>query len=164
MQTGSAHLGLAQRIMQSIPTSLAQLRGQDAVSEETENSHRRITDFLASEGNRLHSRDLSLLAEKLAANPFGKVKKLIDDMITRLLEEANEDAQHEGYCDKEMGESKITRNKLNEEIDQLTAAVEDGKATIMTLTQEIALLEKEVSDLRSAMTEASQMRSAENAK
>lgn len=164
MQTGSAHLGLAQRIMQSIPTSLAQLRGQDAVSEETENIHRHITDFLASEGNRLHSRDLSLLAEKLAADPFAKVKKLIDDMITRLLEEAHADADHEGFCDTEIGKSKVTRAKLSSDIDALNAAVEEGKSTIMMLTEEVATLSKEVADLDSSMAEATKMRTAEKAK
>jgi len=141
-------------------TSLAQLRE----SSSNQGVQRKIREFLRSEGARLHSKGLTLLAETMEANPFGKVKKLIDDMITRLLEEANADAEHEGYCDKEMGESKITRNKLNEEIDQLTAAVEDDKATIMTLTQEIALLEKENADLRAAMTEASSMKTAETAK
>merc|ERR1719174_2754778 len=98
------------------------------------------------------------------ATPFDKVKKLIDDMITRLIEEANEDATHEGFCDKEMGESKLTRNKLSEEIAALEAAVEDDKATIMMLSQEITTLEKEVSALESSMTTASQLRSEEQAK
>merc|ERR1719507_2686615 len=72
---------------------------------------RQIHDFLAAEGARKHSKGLTLLAQQISADPFAKVKKLIDDMITRLLEEAEEDAKHEGFCDKEMGKSKITRNK-----------------------------------------------------
>merc|ERR1719313_790226 len=94
-------------------------------------------------------------------DPFAKIKKLIDDMITKLLEEANADAEREGFCDKEMGLNKITRDKLNEEIDQLSAAIEDSKATIMALTQEIADLEKEISELQEAMTEATDLREAE---
>eukprot|EP00747_Dinoflagellata_sp_TGD_P152639 gnl/TRDRNA2_/TRDRNA2_177327_c3_seq12.p1 gnl/TRDRNA2_/TRDRNA2_177327_c3~~gnl/TRDRNA2_/TRDRNA2_177327_c3_seq12.p1 ORF type:complete len:709 (-),score=278.12 gnl/TRDRNA2_/TRDRNA2_177327_c3_seq12:102-2228(-) len=154
------HLALLQA------TSFAQMRGTNSGTDylSAEGIHRRLREFLAKEGKRLKSQRLSLLADKLLANPFGKVKKLIDDMITRLLEEANEDASHEGFCDKEMGESKITRNKLNEEIDALQAAVEDGKATIMTLTNEIADLEKEMSDLSAAMTEATSMRTAEKKK
>merc|ERR1719183_544075 len=93
------HLGLAQ-----VGTALAQLRS----AGQSEGVHGRVTDFIASEGSRLHSRDLALLAQKLAADPFGKVKKMIDDMITRLLNEANEDAQHEGFCDEEMGKNKVT--------------------------------------------------------
>merc|ERR1711998_687435 len=64
-----------------------------------------------------------------------EIKKLIDDMITRLLEEANADAEKEGWCDTEMGKSKVTRDKLTEEIDGLDAAIVDGKATIMKLRE-----------------------------
>jgi len=123
-----------------------------------------VRAFIRQQGARLHSEKLVLLAQTMEANPFAKVKKLIDDMITRLLEEANDDAEHEGFCDKEMGESKMTRNKLNEEIDQLTAAIEDGKATTITLTQEIADLEAGIADLQKAMTESTALRTAEKAK
>merc|ERR1719160_746397 len=88
---------------------------------------------------------------------------MIDDMITRLLNEANEDAQHEGFCDKEIGKSKVTRNKLSEDIDALEAAVEEGKATIMHLTEEIATLTKEVADLDASMEEATKIRTEEKA-
>jgi len=151
------HLGLAQT---SKSTALTQLRGQE--SEEGVRGH--IRNFLNSEAKRLHSTKLSLLAQQLLANPFGKVTKMIDDMITRLLNEANEDAQHEGFCDKEMGKSKVTRNKLSEDIDGLAAAVEDGKATIMMLTEEIATLSQEVADLDASVAEATKIRSDEKAK
>mmetsp|Transcript_86837 Transcript_86837/g.135973 ORF Transcript_86837/g.135973 Transcript_86837/m.135973 type:complete len:756 (+) Transcript_86837:30-2297(+) len=101
---------------------------------------------------------------KAHADPFAKVKKMIDQMITRLLNEANEDAQHEGFCDKEFGKNKVTRTKLSEDIDGLQAAVEDGKATIMMLTEEIATLSQEVADLDKSMAEATKLRTAEKAK
>merc|ERR1719201_1717069 len=132
------HLDLAQT--GASKPSLAQLRSSG--QSESEGIQRRVRDFIASEGSRLHSREMVLLAEKLAADPFAKVKKLIDDMITRLLNEANEDAQHEGFCDKEMGKSKVTRNKLSEDIEGLQAACEDSKATIMMLAEEITTLTK----------------------
>jgi len=43
-----------------------------------------------------------------------------------------------------MGKSKVTRNKLSEELDGLSAAIEDGKGTIMKLTQELADLADEI--------------------
>jgi len=162
MQTGTGHLALSQS--KGAGASLAQLRGKDAAAEETENIHRRLTDFLAAEGTRLHSREITLLAEKVAADPFAKVKKLIDAMITRLLEEAHADADHEGFCDTEIGKSKVTRAKLSEDIDALNAAIEEGKSTIMSLTEEVATLSKEVADLDAAMVEATKMRTSEKAK
>jgi septal ring factor EnvC (AmiA/AmiB activator) len=122
-----------------------------------------IHDFLASEGRRKHSKGLTLLAEQISADPFAKVKKLIDDMITRLLEEAREDAKHEGFCDKEMGKSKITRNKLTEDIDGLDAAIEEGKSTIQKLADDTVTLTQQVADLVKSMAEASELRKTEKA-
>merc|ERR1711953_592401 len=85
----------------------------------------------------------------------------IDDMITRLLEEAREDAKHEGFCDKEMGKSKITRNKLTEDIDSLEAAIEKGKATIQSLADDTATLMQEVEELTKSMGEATSLRESE---
>merc|ERR1719498_282981 len=149
---------------QSKATSLAQFMSNNENSEESAGIRRKLREFLESEGARLHNNQLSLLAQKIAADPFAKVKKMIDDMITRLLEEANEDAAHEGFCDTEVGKSKVTRAKLSEDIDALTAAVEEGKSNIMMLTEEVATLSQEVADLDASMTEATKMRTAEKAK
>jgi len=155
MQTGTKNLALSQ----SKATALTQLRGE-AVSAE-EGIHRRVTEFISSESSRLHSKDLAMLAEKLAADPFAKVKKMIDGMITRLLEEAHADADHEGFCDTEIGKSKITRAKLSEDIDALNAAIDEGKASIMMLTEEVATLTQEIADLDSSRTAATGMRTKE---
>mmetsp|Transcript_49905 Transcript_49905/g.78973 ORF Transcript_49905/g.78973 Transcript_49905/m.78973 type:complete len:714 (-) Transcript_49905:23-2164(-) len=156
---GSAdkHLDLAQ--VKAGATALALLRA----ANQNEGINARVRDFIAAEGTRLHSKDLALLAQKIAADPFGKVKKLIGEMITRLLNEANEDAQHEGFCDTEMGKNKITRAKLTEDIDALQAAIEDGEATIMHLTSEMATLSKEVAELQGSMVESTKLRQKEKA-
>merc|ERR1719428_1322193 len=85
-------------------------------------------------------------------------------MITRLLEEANADTEQEGFCDKELGTSKITRDKLTSEIDELQAAIDEGNAMIMTLTEDIASLSKEVAELDAAIEEQTKLREAEKAK
>jgi predicted nucleic acid-binding Zn-ribbon protein len=155
--TGNAekHLSLAQ----TQATSLVQLRGQTAAP-----LRRQVRDFLATEGRRLKSKGLALLSQKIAADPFAKVKSMIDSMITRLMEEANADAEHEGFCDKEMGESKVTRNKLTEDIDALNAAIEDGKSTILSLAENTQELEAELESTQKSMGEAMALRTEEKAK
>jgi len=159
---GEKHLSLMQT---KKTTSLAQFLNNNVAADESAEGgiRRKVREFLEAEGAKQNSKDLSLLAQKLVADPFGKVKKMIDDMITRLLNEANADAEHEGFCDTEVGKSKVTRAKLTEDIDSLMAAVEEGKSTIMSLTEEIALLNKEVAELDSSKSEATKMRVAEKA-
>mmetsp|Transcript_8231 Transcript_8231/g.17973 ORF Transcript_8231/g.17973 Transcript_8231/m.17973 type:complete len:717 (-) Transcript_8231:57-2207(-) len=155
------HLALSQA---SRSTSLLQRRSEVKQTAGAAGIRRRIREALESSATKLSSKRLGLLAERVAAEPFAKVKKLIDDMITRLLEEANADADHEGFCDMEMGKSKITRDKLSVEISELSAAAEEGKATIMRLGESIKLSSQEVDELTRMMNEASQVRSAEKAK
>jgi len=154
------HLDLVQS---KSATSLAQVR-KGTSTAATEGIRRKVREFLAHEGHRLRSKSIALLTEKLAANPFAKVKKMIDDMLTTLLEQANADAEHEGFCDKEMGESKITRTKLQSTIDALTAAVEEGKANILSLAQQIAKTEEELAQIDTAVKEATEIRNEEKAK
>merc|ERR1719274_170946 len=97
-------------------------------------------------------------------DPFAKVKKMIWDMIQKLNKEAAEDAAHEGFCDTEMGKSKVTRNKLNEDIDGLSSKIEGLKATIVELSEEIATLSKEIEELQAGMKEETGLRTEERAK
>jgi hypothetical protein len=83
--TGNAekYLELVQQGKARPLSSLVQV--QRSRSETGKGVRRQIREFLAREGNRLHSKRLALLAEQLSADPFAKVKGLIDAMITRLL-------------------------------------------------------------------------------
>jgi len=153
------HLALAQA--RGVATALLQM---SEISGAGGIVRRQVRDFLRGEGGRLHNTQLTLLAERIAADPFAKVKKLIDDMITRLLEEANTDSKHEGFCDTEMGKSKLTRVRLLEEIDQLTAATDDGNANVLRLTEENSVLSAEVADLEQSVAEATSLRTEEKGK
>merc|ERR1740138_1006847 len=84
--------------------SLAQLRG-----EQQNPLQGRIADFLAARGKKLNSNLLSMVSERVAADPFTKVKKMIKDLIWKLMEEATAETEHKGWCDTELGTNKQTR-------------------------------------------------------
>jgi hypothetical protein len=144
--------------------SFAQLRSGSSAELTSKGKHRDVRDFVVSEGQRLKSRTLSLLVQRIDADPFGKVEKLIQDMIEKLLKEQNEDAEHEGFCDTEMGKSKETRTQLTEDVDSLSASIEDAKSLIMTLSQDNADLAKGIEELQASYAEATKMRLAESKK
>jgi len=143
-------------------TALVQLRGGD--DDPRSETRKALMVFLAGEGKRLHSKSLGLLAEQAASNPFAKVKKMIDDLITKLLEETNSESEQKGWCDKELGMSEKTRTKLQSSIDGLTADIDQTKASLAQMSQRLAELGEELTELQKAKGEAIDLRNAEKTK
>merc|ERR1719453_796693 len=112
----------------------------------------------------MNSRVLSLLAVKVSADPFKKVTKMIKDMIAKLIEEANEEAEHKGFCDTELGSNKATRDTKTEESDTLKATIEELSADIAKLASEIAELSDAIAALDAAITKATEIRADEKTK
>merc|ERR1719265_2987311 len=78
-------------LLQSKGPAFAQLRADGLSPTQT-----RVAEYLRDQARQLNSRVLSALATLVSSDPFKKVKKMIKDLITRLLEEANEEAEHKG--------------------------------------------------------------------
>jgi chromosome segregation ATPase len=104
------------------------------------------------------SRVLSEAAALTAANPFVKVKKMIKDLISKLMEEATAETEAKGWCDTELGTNKIQREARTEDADNLNAEIEDLTATIADITQTLAELAAKVKELDAAMAEATETR------
>jgi hypothetical protein len=102
--------------------------------------------------------------EREMSDPFKKVKKMIDSMITKLLEEANAESDKKGWCDKEMAVNGQTREDKTEEVNTLSAEMDKLKADIMKLGQQIADLSTAISETDAAMVNATDIRLAEKDK
>jgi len=107
-----------------------------------------------------------MLAERVSVSkdPFEKVKKLIQDLITTLLREEGQETEHKGFCDTELGTNKKTRETLTAKTDKLSAQIDEGKAAIVDMTERLAELSKEIAELDKAMAEATTLREAEKTK
>merc|ERR1719460_524796 len=97
-----------------------------------------------------------MIAQKAKDDPFGKVKKMIQDLIVKLMEAAAGESDHKAFCDAELGTNKKTRTYKAEAVEELTAEVE--KQTALS-----AKLANEISDLDAAMAKASDERQKEKA-
>merc|ERR1719420_750279 len=139
-------------------TSLVQLRSSAASMSAAQQA---VAVFLEDKAERTNSRILQLLAAKAAADPFKKVIKMIKDMITKLVEEANEEAEHKGFCDQELGANKATRDSKSEESELLKAKTEELSADIAKLAQQITELSEAVVAIDAAVTKATKDRTEE---
>merc|ERR1719272_767736 len=123
----------------------------------------KVIKRLVESGKKLGSAILSSLAMKVAADPFLKVKKLIQDLIERLVTEAAEEATKKGWCDTEMGKATHTRDSNMNTIMDLNAELEGLEATKAKLEEEIATLTTEISDLNDSLTKQTKLRVDEKA-
>merc|ERR1719420_787107 len=89
---------------------------------------------------------------------------MIKDMITKLEEEAQEEAEHKGFCDAELGSNKATRDTKTEESDILKATIEELTAHVGQLSVQIGDLSKAIADLDEAVSTATAQRTAEKEK
>merc|ERR1719453_2508745 len=118
---------------------------------------------LAQRSSKLKSPILEALVLRAAADPFLKVKKLIQDLIERLVTEAAEEATKKGFCDTELGKANHNRDTNMDKVMSLNAEVEGLEATKAKLEEEIATLTTEIADLNESLTKESKMRSDEKA-
>jgi len=140
-------------------TSLAQLRSEKNLSPQEKAAH-----FIQKKASQLNSRVLTALVAHLASDPFNKIKKMIKDLITRLMEEANEETEHKGWCDTELSTNRQTREEKTTLVEGLTAEIDELKASISHLTEDVAELTTQVAELDKAMAEMTSIRQAEKAK
>jgi DNA repair exonuclease SbcCD ATPase subunit len=121
----------------------------------------RAVSFLRRRATELDSRVLQTLATRVSDDPFAKVKKLIKDLIVRLMEEANAEAEHKGWCDTELSTNEQTRKEKTATVETLHAEIDELEASIAKLTEELTELAKAVAELDKAMAEATELRMEE---
>jgi len=146
-------------LVQGRGVSLFQLR-----ATEKNPLQQRVSEFLAGRAQDVRSRLLSLVAQKVADDPFTKVKKMIKDLIVKLMEEATEEAEHKGWCDTELTTNKQTRDSKSADVASLKSEIDSLTAEIAQLTQDISDLQAAVGELDAAMAKATEDRQASKEK
>merc|ERR1719464_1039858 len=88
---------------------------------------------------------------------------MIKDLLMRLMEEANEETEHKGWCDQELSTNEQTRERKTEAVETLHAEIDQLEASIAKLSDDIMELTKAVAELTAAMAKATKLRQEEKA-
>ncbi|CAK9019420.1 unnamed protein product [Durusdinium trenchii] len=155
---GGAVAGHAKKHLPSLlGTSLAFLRSESP-------TQLRVAKFLQARATALNSRVLSAMAARAGADPMSKVKAMIEQLLVKMEEQANQEATKKGWCDAELKENKAIREEKADVAEGLQSEIDEVTASITKLGEELATLQKELTSLESAMSEATAIREKEKAK
>merc|ERR1719272_2113735 len=137
--------------------------GEDLAGLEVVNEIRQLA-------KKERSQALMQLAGRLAAaisyskatgeDPFAKVKSMISDMVAKLESEAQSEASHKEYCDKNLGETKTKMEDLQATIGKLSAKKDKAVSASVRLKGEVSELQAELAVISKSQAEADKLRSA----
>jgi hypothetical protein len=116
---------------------------------------------LKQEAERLGSMALMSLSARAAADPFKKVKGLIQKLIERLLQESAAEATKKGFCDTELGKAETDRDNRFTEAQDLAAEISQLQAKRDALKEEIKILTEDIKDETKALKETTEDRKKE---
>eukprot|EP00747_Dinoflagellata_sp_TGD_P157322 gnl/TRDRNA2_/TRDRNA2_177728_c0_seq40.p1 gnl/TRDRNA2_/TRDRNA2_177728_c0~~gnl/TRDRNA2_/TRDRNA2_177728_c0_seq40.p1 ORF type:complete len:422 (-),score=167.39 gnl/TRDRNA2_/TRDRNA2_177728_c0_seq40:78-1187(-) len=156
-----APLGFLQQKMQKPRLLLSQMAAKHQPSEDA--GRDMVVDLLKTTGQKLKSTLLTSLANKISVDHFAKIKKLISELIEKLLQEAANEANQKGWCDKALADAEQRRDYAAEAIAELNAEMAELEATRDKLTEELATLKTEIAELKAAQEKAEKERAAEKA-
>lgn len=114
-------------------------------------------------GMALLALDAHTTASQSTADPFGKVKNMLFDMMQRLLEEQNKEAEHHGWCDKEMGRNTVAQKTKQEKLQMLTTRIDSLEAELSELGEDITSTGHDLEAMQGGLGQATRVRSQQSA-
>merc|ERR1719327_38244 len=165
-----AAIDKASEILASGVTALVQVKTKkssdfddDSESDAQSEVRQKLVRTIQRLGKKFHSFGLMQLASVASSDPFVKIRGLIEDMIEKLLKEAQEEATHEAFCQEEMGKSTKSKDEKQTKIDEYQTRIDGASTTIAELTEAVKTLEAEVASIDKGQAEATEIRTTEHA-
>lgn len=147
------------------PTNFLQrgIQRHQPSAQSREEGRQAAIAVLSSQGQKYHSALLASLASQIASDPFAKVKKLVSELIERLLAEAAKESDQKSFCDKSTTKATQKREYAAEKIEELNGRLAKNEAIRDKLNNELDTLKDEIKELNDKKAEAIKMRKEEKA-
>jgi len=104
-------------------------------------------NVLRAVANKYHNPKMSAMASKVRLDAFTKVKKAIDDMVTQLLAEKEDEIKHNDWCVNELNTNRNDLEQTARDRSDSEASIQSLTSTIKQMTEEINTLTKELDTL-----------------
>lgn len=121
-------------------------RTRRASVEESGQARTQVVALLQRLGKQFGSFAFQQLSARARSDPFGKIRNLIESMVTRLEKEAAAEATQKAFCDEEQGESKAKQANLVAQLEKSSARIEKAEADKALLLEDIKTLEGEIAE------------------
>jgi DNA repair exonuclease SbcCD ATPase subunit len=118
--------------------------------------------LLQAVAQKLKNPRLATLAVRVRLDAFTRVKKAIDDMVSQLLKEKEDEIKHKDFCVDEFNTNELQTEKKEREKADLIAKIEDLEMTIKELTDAIERLKAEIAEMQVQLKRAGEDREKEN--
>lgn len=120
-----------------------------------------------------HSQSMAQLASRIQAvlrygasageDPFTKVRSLIEDLITRLEQQAGTDANEKDYCDEQMSKTGSKQDELEYDLEKLTAKIDKSLSQSASLKSAVKDAQAELANLATEQAESDKYRAESHA-
>jgi len=145
----SLHEGALSFVQEVATKGRSHSMGANAEAAALTAKQSRASAYLRGESERLSSAVLSSTAVHLEADPFDKVKTLIQGLIERLLRESTDEATKKGFCDENLGKAQQDRDYRLQESKDLSQEIKAFQLKRDELEAEIAILNSTIVKLQS---------------
>lgn len=179
MKSGKAEIGAitkASEILESGVTAFIQLGSKTRTkrfapaedddddaedSDAADAAREKVVGIFKKLASHHHRAMFSQLASMASSDPFEKIRGLIEEMIDKLIDEAQAAATHEAFCKEEMGKSKKSQEEKSMKLDKFTARLDTTQTSLAELAQSVKTLHAEIGEIDKAQSEATKIRFAE---
>merc|ERR1719487_3172311 len=138
-------------------------RGSDNEDDREEELRDLLADAFRGLSKKFNSFALAQMVSSARADPFGKIKGMIEDMVEKLMTEANEEANAKAFCDEENAKARKSQAEKTALFDKFTARIDEAASKSGILKDAVAQLQKELAEIDAAQAEATKIRSEEHA-
>merc|ERR1719387_774252 len=107
--------------------------------------------LLIATGKRLRNPRMVSMATQVRLEAFTKVKEAIDNMVTQLLKEKEDEIKHRDYCVENLNQNEKTTETTERDKSDVNMKIEDLTMSIEKLDKEVAALKAEIDELNTQL-------------